>query len=129
MPIFERKEEAKVPLNNDVMMKCICQACPVQTKSACTRPKIKKMMDMKASMQGSQMPSSGMGMSAALGQMAPMKPKPEEMPGPYCSIGVAACKDLNSGKSCICPQCQVYMDYSLKATRPVEHFCFNGNAV
>jgi len=129
MPLFRRKEEGKVPLNNDVMMKCMCGMCPVQAESVCSRPKIKMMMDMRASMgmRGSGMPS--MSMSAAQGQMGEMKPKPEELPGPFCSIGVAACKDLDNNKACICNQCQVYKEFSLASGRPVEHFCFNDKAV
>ena len=129
MPLFGKKEE-KVPLNNDVMMKCMCGMCPVQAGSACSTPKIKMMMDMRANMGmkgGSGMP--GMSMSLAQGQMTPMKPKPEELPGPFCSIGVAACKDLDNSKACICNQCQVYKDFSLAAGKPVEHFCFNDKAL
>jgi hypothetical protein len=88
------------------------------------------MMDMRANMGmkgGSGMP--GMSMSLAQGQMTPMKPKPEELPGPFCSIGVAACKDLDNSKACICNQCQVYKDFSLAAGKPVEHFCFNDKAL
>src|SRR4030067_710217 len=88
MPLFGRKEEGKVPLNNDVMMKCMCGMCPVQAESACSRPKIKSMMDMRGSMgmKGSGMP--GMSMSLAQSPMGEQETKPEEMPGPFCSIGV-----------------------------------------
>ena len=87
------------------------------------------MMDMRASMgmQGSGMP--GMSMSIAQGQMGEMKPKPEELPGPFCSMGVASCKDLDNNKAYICNKIQVFKDFSLATSRPVEHFCFNGKAV
>ena len=129
MPLFGRKQEGKVPLNNDVMMKCMCGMCPVQAESACSRPKIKSMMDMRGSMgmKGSGMP--GMSMNLAQSPMGEKETKPEEMPGPFCSIGVAACKDLDNSKACICNQCQVYKDFSLMEGRPVEHFCFNDKAV
>lgn len=130
MPLFGRKEEQKVPLNSDVVMKCMCGMCPVQAKSACSVPKLKMMMDMRASMgmKESGMPAGSM--SAISGQMGEMKmPKPEELPGPFCSIGKAACNDLDNSKACICNQCQVYKDFSLTAGKPVEHFCFNGKAV
>jgi hypothetical protein len=117
LPLFGRKE-GKVPLNNDVMMKCMCGMCPVQAESACSMPKLKMMMEMRNNMM--KMPS---------GQMEKMDPKPENLPGPYCSIGVATCKDLNADKACICRTCQVYKDFSLTAGKPVEHYCFNGNAV
>ena len=129
MPLFGRKEEGKVPLNNDVMMKCMCGMCPVQTQSVCSRPKIKMMLDMRVGMdmKGSGTPTGSMSMMPS--EMGQMKPKPEELAGPFCSIGVAACKDLDNSKSCICSQCQVYKDFKLVAGRPVEHFCFNDKAI
>jgi len=128
--LFERKEEGRVPLNEDVMMKCICGNCPVQAESACSRPKIEKMVNMRASMSQPKggMSASGMSMGIAQEPME-MKPNPEEMPGVYCSIGVAACKDLDNKKACICEQCQVYKGFSLMQGRPVEHFCFNDKAI
>ena len=129
-PLFGKKEEHKVPLNHDVMMKCMCGMCPVQTQSACSVPKLKMMMDMRANMgmEGSNMPSGSM--SAMPNQMGEMDmPKPEELPGPFCSIGKAACNDLDSNKACICKSCQVYKDYSLMSGKPIEHFCFNDKAI
>lgn len=128
MPLFGRKE-GKVPLTEDVLMSCICGACPVQAESVCSKPKIAKMMEMKAnmSMRGSQMPATSM--SFAQEQVTSMKLKLEEMPGPYCSIGVATCTDLDSSKACICNQCKVYENFCLVAGKPVEHFCFNGKAI
>ncbi len=127
----EEKEMEKVPVNDDNMMKCICEQCPVQAKSACSRPKIEKMMEMIASMskpkEGTQ--SSDMSASIVGGPMSEIKPKPEEMPVLFCSIGIAACTDLDINKACICRACQVYKDYSLKQGRPVEHYCLNGKAV
>jgi hypothetical protein len=129
MPLFGRKEKAKDPLSNDVIMKCMCGMCPVQAESACSKPKLKMMMEMRSNMgmKGSGMPAGSM--SLAQEQMEQMKPKPEEMPGPFCSIGVAACKDLDNSKACICNQCQVYKDFNLVAGKPVEHYCFNDKAM
>ncbi len=130
MPLFERKPKQKVLLNTDVMMKCMCGMCPVQAESACSQPKLKMMMDMRASMG---MKSEGIpagSMSAMPSQMGEMKmPNPEQLPGPFCSIGKAACNDLDRNKACICNTCQVYKDYNLMAGKPVEHYCFNGQAV
>jgi hypothetical protein len=124
--------KGRVPLNNDVMMKCMCPTCPVQTESACSRPKIKMMMDMmemKAEKSGSSSATSGMGMSMMPERTPKMEMNPSDMPGPYCTIGVAACKDLDDNKACICRSCQVYKEYNLMQARPVEHFCFNDKAV
>ncbi|TFH23925.1 DUF2769 domain-containing protein, partial [Candidatus Bathyarchaeota archaeon] len=79
------------------MMKCMCGMCPVQAESECSKPKLKMMMDMRNNMS-----------KMTEGQMGKMDPKPEMLPGPYCSIGLALCKDLDSNKACICRTCQVY---------------------
>jgi hypothetical protein len=125
LPLFGQK----VPLNKDVVMKCMCGMCPVQAQSACSKPKLKMMMDMRASMgmKGSEMPAGSM--SAVQSEMSEMKmPSPDQLPGPYCSISKAACNDLDMNKACICNTCQVYKEYKLASGKPVEHFCFNGKA-
>lgn len=125
MPLFGKK----VPLDEFAMMKCICGMCPVQAESACAKPKIQRMMETRASMKDSKMPDGSMSLTQEqMEKMKQMESKPEELPGPYCSIGVSACKDLDNSKGCICPQCEVYKKYSLAAGKPVEHFCFNGRA-
>lgn len=125
LPLFG----SKVPLNKDVVMKCMCGMCPVQAESACSKPKLKMMMDMRASMgmKGSEMPAGSM--SAMQSEMSEMKmPSPDQLAGPYCSISKAACNDLDMNKACICNTCQVYKEYKLSSGKPVEHFCFNGKA-
>jgi hypothetical protein len=107
----------------------MCGMCPVQAQSACSQPKLKMMMDMRASMgmKGSRMTAGSM--SAMPSQMGEMKmPKPEELPGPFCSISKASCNDLDRNKACICNTCQVYKDFNLTSGKPIEHFCFNGKA-
>ena len=124
MPLFG----SKVPLNSDVVMKGMCGMCPVQAQSACSKPKLKMMMDMRASMgmKDSEMPVGSM--SAMASQMEMKMPSPEQLAGPYCSIRKAACNDLDRNKACICNTCQVYKEYSLVSGKPVEHFCSNGKA-
>jgi len=120
---------SKVPLDKFVMMKCICGLCPVQAESACAKPKIQRVIAMRTSVKESENLTGSMSSAQGLmEQMEQMKSKPEEMPGPYCSIGVSACKDLDMGKGCICHQCEVHKKYSLATGKPIEHFCFNGQA-
>jgi hypothetical protein len=115
--------EGKVPLNEDVILKCICGLCPVQAKSECAKPKIMLGMEMKKKMTPEMMKSM------TIEQKAAMMPKPEDMPGPYCTIGVAACKDLDFSKMCICPGCQIFKEYDLVKANPMGTFCKNGKAV
>ena len=128
MPLFGKKE-GKVSLNNDVIMKCMCGMCPVQAQSACSMPKLKMMMEMRSNMGMKELEMPAGSMSASQGPMGEMKHKPEDLPGPFCSIGVAACNDLDRNKACICRTCQVYKDFSLASGKPVEHYCFNDKAI
>ena len=59
-------------------------------------------------------------------QINGMAPKPEDIPGPYCASGVAACKDLDYGKNCSCSICQVFKDFNLSKGKPMSYFCRNG---
>lgn len=61
-------------------------------------------------------------------QIDMMKPKVEDMPGPYCSNGVAICKDLDFNKMCICSGCQVFKDFNLNKGKPKSYFCSGGKA-
>jgi Protein of unknown function (DUF2769) len=126
------KKEGRVPLNGDVLNKCMCDTCPVQAQSACAKPKIQNMVKMRA-MSGplseSGRMSADMNMSMAQTPMKEMNMNPDEIAGPYCATGVASCMDLDMNKSCICPSCSVYSEYNLKNARPMEHFCFNDKAV
>jgi hypothetical protein len=59
-------------------------------------------------------------------QTSNMAPKPEDMPGPYCANGVAACKDLDYEKTCSCSICQVFKDFNLSKGKPMNYFCRDG---
>lgn len=123
------KKQGRVPLTNDVANKCMCGICPVQAESACAQPKIRRMMEIRTSMKQPKMEmGSGMSISTAQPPME-MKLNPQKLAGPYCSSGVASCRDLNVSKACICTSCQVYREYNLSQARPVEHFCFNDKAI
>lgn len=93
----QNKKDGKVPMNNDVVLKCRCNICPVQGYSACSTSKVSEMISTRAAN--------------------------------YCSVGYADCKDLDNTKNCICPTCQVYVDFSLAKGRPIDYFCFNGKAI
>lgn len=61
-------------------------------------------------------------------QMEALKPKTEDMPGPYCSNGVAVCKDLDFSKMCICSGCEVFKEYNLIKAKPTIYFCKDGKS-
>ena len=158
MSLFGHKKGIQVNLTYDVLTKCKCVACPVQTNSACAKPKIdarnemlqnpSKMMqqimspgmmrnvEMLQNMDMSRMMSMSREeqkkMSDEMMKNTPkeetdkMMPKAEDLPGPYCSNGVAFCKDLDFTKTCICSSCQVFKDFSLGKGKPTSYYCKNG---
>jgi len=155
---FGRKKEIVIQATYDVITQCKCTTCPVQTDSACAKPKIAARNDMieNPGKMMQQMMSPGMMknaemvrnvtsqqmMSMSQEQMKAMSdemmkntpkeqtdswaPKPDDMPGPYCAYGVSVCKDLDFGKVCMCPWCQVFKNFNLSKAKPMNYFCKYG---
>jgi hypothetical protein len=121
MRIFGWGNDGRVPLEPDVIISCRCSVCPVQGQSNCSEEaKDKVLIGVRRDV------AEGEGSGKWGGVVMPSR---EEYPGQYCSIGKAACGDLDLSKTCICETCKVYKDYDLSSGRPVEHFCFNGKAL
>jgi hypothetical protein len=91
----------KVQFSNENIKRCICPTCPVQRASACVKEKMKKL-------KGS--------------------PSTEEMPGMYCSSGLASCDDIDTEQMCICGECPVWEDNDLLDLEPLGYYCRDGNA-
>ena len=60
--------------------------------------------------------------------MRGMNPEPSDVPGMYCASGTATCSDLDSGKMCNCPNCDVFKENNLKQGEPGGYFCQKGAA-
>ena len=60
--------------------------------------------------------------------IAKMLPNADNMAGPYCANGLAACKDLDFNKMCLCSVCQLFKDFNLIAGKPTSYFCKDGKA-
>jgi len=45
----------------------------------------------------------------------------EEIPGIYCSTGIATCSDIGAKQPCICGSCAVFSEYNLCAAKPVGY--------
>ncbi len=119
---FQPQSRFKVPLAMDVIGKCLCRECPVQADSGCARPKITVVKEILSRMTPETMKSM------AQDQATETMPEPSDMPGPYCSIGEAVCKDHDFSKSCMCSQCQVFSEFNLDQCTPTEYFCRDGGA-
>jgi hypothetical protein len=72
--------------------RCLCYGCPVQKPSACAQEKIAAV-------------------SATLESADP--PPAADLPGLYCSSGLATCEDLDFTGMCRCMRCDVYAENSL----------------
>jgi len=102
----------KVEFNQENAILCICTKCPVQAESTCAVAKVK---EMEAMMQK--------------GIPEGMMPPPTDIPGLYCASGVAACKDLDFSKMCICGGCPVWDKCKLGEGKPAGYFCKDGKAI
>lgn len=76
-----------VPYTRKNAALCRCYACPVQKDSACAQEKVSAVY-------------------ATLTTADP--PPPAELPGMYCTTGVAVCNDLDFDGLCQCMSCAVY---------------------
>ncbi len=108
---MNKSSNPKVPYIAENIEKCMCSECPVQAGSKCVSEKLKSSKE--------EMKHLGKG----------KVPKPENVPGIYCSTGVATCKDLDPTKSCICGTCAVWAEYNLAEGKPAGYFCQNGRAM
>lgn len=99
----------KVEINRENMNKCLCNDCPVQVDSKCSKEKMEKI-NQKMSEEGD------------IKDLI----KPEDLPLLYCSIGEATCPDLETMELCKCTQCKVWLENNLANGDPIEYFCVDG---
>lgn len=99
--------DVKVPFTRPNAKKCICWKCPVQADSECIEKNAEKMGEV----------------------MTTNFFEPDIIPGLYCSSGVAFCKDIDTSRPCICPECPVFIEYGLEKCHPTHHYCKDGRAI
>ncbi len=107
---MNKSSNPKVPYIAENIERCMCSECPVQTGSQCVSQKLESSKE--------EMKHLGAG----------KVPKPENVPGIYCSTGTATCRDIDTSQPCICGTCAVYKGYELAEGKPTDHFCKNGRA-
>jgi hypothetical protein len=101
-----QQTSTKVPFILDNVSKCLCPGCPVQAQSKC-------VAGLKS------------GLAAAL-KKSPLRH--EEVPGVYCGVGKATCRDIDPKKDCLCGDCAVFRQYNLAKGKPDGYFCSAGAA-
>ncbi len=94
----------KIPFSTANVSKCVCPKCPVQSKSKCISGKLAKIKEALAK--------------------SPMNR--EEIPGIYCSTGMATCSDIDAKQPCICGSCAVFSEYNLSTAKPAGYYCRDG---
>ncbi|MGB9928534.1 MAG: DUF2769 domain-containing protein [Methanosarcina sp.] len=99
-----------VPFVGENISRCKCPECPVQVDSQCAQDKIRSSKEAMEYMPAGDVP------------------KPQHIPGVYCSSGKSACKDLNFERQCICGSCEVWKEYNLENADPNNHFCQHGRS-
>ncbi len=119
---FQPEPRFRVSLDMEALRRCLCRECQVQASSECARPKITMVREMISRVT----PEALKVMTPD--QIAETMPEAQDLPGPYCSIGEAACGDLDYSRPCVCPQCQVFAEFNLGRGKPTEYFCREGGA-
>lgn len=84
--------------------RCLCYACPVQKDSPCASAKH----------------AAASGFLGGTGDAPPAS----EVPGVYCSSGLAVCDDLDFSGMCRCMSCDVYAENGLDQWK----YCQRGTA-
>jgi hypothetical protein len=107
---FEIGTDFVVPYAKENINRCRCSQCPVQADSHCAQDEIKGLNQAMKNLPAGEIPN------------------PEDVPGVYCSVGMARCQDLNFDRRCICSSCDVWEEYYLKDADPNNHFCQQGRA-
>ncbi len=103
---MQQTKGVKVPFTKQNAKKCVCWQCPVQSDSYCIKVNAEQMGDV----------------------MSTKFFEPQIVPGLYCSSGEAACRDIDTDRSCICGTCTIYHENHLASGQPLDHFCKNGSA-
>jgi hypothetical protein len=98
---------ATVGFTEGNVTRCICGQCPVQEDSSCVADKNAALAEA----------------AEAGGESKPM-PAAADVPALYCATGVASCDDLDLSQTCICMECPVYDDNSLRGLK----YCEGGSA-
>ncbi len=107
---MNKNSNPSVPFTIETITKCICPQCPVQDNNKCVKDKMEKLPEI--------MKTTGKG----------KVPKSQEVPGLYCSAGIAACKGLDTRQMCICGGCPIFEEYNLAGGKPMFYYCRDGVA-
>jgi hypothetical protein len=102
----------KIEFDQEKMDKCLCDNCPVQSKSSCIKD------------QNMIMEETGRNMDIDSGFIL----DPEKVPKVYCATGKTSCDDLDFHEECQCFKCDVWIEYDLEARGAPGYFCKNGKA-
>ena len=107
---MNKNSDPRVPFTIEKIMKCFCPQCPVQGNSQCVKNEMEKLPEIMKNTNKSRVLKS------------------QEVPGVYCSTGIATCKDLDTNQMCICGGCPIFEEYNLTGGKPIFYYCRDGMA-
>jgi hypothetical protein len=99
--------QSKIPFTaENIMKKCICGQCPVQSSSKC----VKSLEPIEEAVKNDPI-------------------EREDIAGMYCASGKAFCDDLDFKNACVCGTCVLFNEeYHLADNHPSGYFCKGGRA-
>jgi hypothetical protein len=102
----------KIDFNLENLEKCLCNECPVQSKSPCINDQVKMMEEIGHSVDI----DSGFVMESG------------KVPSLYCASVKTSCSDLKFHEECQCKNCDIWKEYDLEVRESPAYFCKNGKA-
>jgi hypothetical protein len=106
---LERGNMSKIDFSMENIKKCLCTKCAVQIDSQCVKDKKKIMLLITQQDLDS-----------------PMRIDQDRVPGLYCAMGKALCKDIDAKKMCKCGECAIWKEYKLEMEKTDGYFCIDG---
>ncbi len=94
--------KSRVVFSTQNIRDCMCDKCPVQTSSNCTKQSLEKLANAMVN-----------------GEL----PKKDDIPKLFCSTGSIPCKDIDVTQECICGNCVVWYKYMLAKEKPMNYYC------
>ncbi len=102
----------EVEFNLENLTECLCDCCPVQSRSKCALDKMKMMQEIAQEDLDSR-----------------MMIEEERIPAIYCAKEKEkGLKDLKTNQECQCDKCLVWKENNLFSGEPPGYFCMNGKA-
>jgi hypothetical protein len=102
----------EVEFNSENLNECLCDCCPVQSRSKCVLDKMKIIQEIAQEDLDSR-----------------MMIEEERIPALYCAQEKEIPDDLEASQECQCNKCLVWKENNLFSGEPPGYFCRDGKAI